>query len=177
MKKGGLFIGSVPNSFRMRNRWKFLLGEEFDKDPTHVRLFSYEKIERMLSSRFKEIEIVPIQGKIAPFIPSTLACPISLRVSLRKTFFGKQGNRLFSISERGSKALGKSVLRSHQEKVHLSFQCFKSRDFQDSLIVNIRDGESGLALSLTLFRSRIQPEYRPILKDRDPIGPAMGGEE
>lgn len=69
LKKGGLFIGSVPNSFRVRNRWKFLFGEEFDKDPTHVRLFSYSKVERMLSCHFKEIEIVPIQGKIVPFVP------------------------------------------------------------------------------------------------------------
>ena len=69
LKKGGLFIGSVPNSFRMRNRWKFLFGKEFDQDPTHVRLFSYEKIQQMLAGRFQKIEIVPIQGKIAPFIP------------------------------------------------------------------------------------------------------------
>jgi len=75
LKKKGLFIGSVPNSFRIRNRWKFLFGEEFDKDPTHVRLFSYSKIERMLGSRFQELAIVPIQGKVVPFVPVNPAFP------------------------------------------------------------------------------------------------------
>jgi SAM-dependent methyltransferase len=75
LKKGGSFIGSVPNSFRIRNRWKFLFGEEFDKDPTHVRLFSYSKIEKLLLGRFKNLEIVPIQGKILPFIPVNPAFP------------------------------------------------------------------------------------------------------
>jgi len=75
LKKGGLFIGSVPNSFRIRNRWKFLFGEEFDKDPTHVRLFSYSKIERMISSRFQDLEIVPIQGKILPCVPVSPSLP------------------------------------------------------------------------------------------------------
>ncbi len=75
LKKGGFFIGSVPNSFRIRNRWKFLFGEEFDKDPTHVRLFSYSKIEKLLLGRFQNLEIVPIQGKVVPFVPVNPAFP------------------------------------------------------------------------------------------------------
>ncbi len=69
LKKGGLFLGSVPNAFRVRNRWKFLWGQEFDKDPTHVRQFSYAKLHGTLSEFFSVREIVPIQGKIAPFLP------------------------------------------------------------------------------------------------------------
>lgn len=75
LKKGGIFIGSVPNGFRMRNRWKFLFGQEFDNDPTHVRLFSYSKVEKMLLGRFRESEIVPIQGKVVPFVPVKDAMP------------------------------------------------------------------------------------------------------
>ncbi len=75
LKKGGLFIGSVPNSFRMRNRWKFLWGQEFDTDPTHVRLFSHRKVEQMLKDRFQDVQIVPIQGKIAPFFPVSPSLP------------------------------------------------------------------------------------------------------
>lgn len=67
LKKGGIFVGSVPNSFRMRNRWKFLWGHEYEKDPTHVRQFSYEKLLKALSG-FSQVEIVPIQGKILPFL-------------------------------------------------------------------------------------------------------------
>ena len=44
LKKGGVFIGSVPNAFRLRNRIKFLFGHEFETDPTHVRLFSDVKL-------------------------------------------------------------------------------------------------------------------------------------
>ncbi len=78
LKKGGQFIGSVPNAFRMRNRWKFLFGEEFDTDPTHVRLFSYAKLDKLLASHFQEIEIIPIQGKIAPFLSVHSSMPKSI---------------------------------------------------------------------------------------------------
>jgi SAM-dependent methyltransferase len=75
LKRGGQFIGSVPNAFRVRNRWKFLFGEEFDKDPTHVRLFSYGKLERMLDQCYQSIEIVPIEGKVVPFVPVAPSMP------------------------------------------------------------------------------------------------------
>ena len=83
LKKGGLFIGSVPNAFRMRNRWKFLKGKEIENDPTHVRQFSYDKLEKTLGSCFRNVEIIPIRGKIAPFISVS-------------PFFPKRVNRLFS---------------------------------------------------------------------------------
>ena len=78
LKPGGLFIGSVPNAFRLRNRWKFVWGEEFDKDPTHVRWFSYEKLKKMLSTQFQEVEILPIRGKILPFWPVSPNAPEAL---------------------------------------------------------------------------------------------------
>lgn len=69
LKPGGLFIGSVPNAFRFRNRMKFLLGNEFENDPTHVRIFSRQKLLKTLDPLFQEVEIVPIQGKILPLVP------------------------------------------------------------------------------------------------------------
>lgn len=66
LKPGGMFIGSVPNSFRLRNRLKFLFGVEFENDPTHVRMFSHQKLSALLALFFKDIEIIPIQGKVAP---------------------------------------------------------------------------------------------------------------
>lgn len=68
LKPGGLFIGSVPNAFRMRNRWKFLWGREYETDPTHVRQFSYLRLEKVLSAHFGGIEIVPIEGNVLPFL-------------------------------------------------------------------------------------------------------------
>lgn len=78
LRPGGTFIGSVPNSFRFRNRLKFLFGQEFDKDPTHMRRFSYSKLEDLLGTLFTDIEIVPLGGKIAPFIPVSVNAPQSL---------------------------------------------------------------------------------------------------
>jgi 2-polyprenyl-3-methyl-5-hydroxy-6-metoxy-1,4-benzoquinol methylase len=69
LKKGGLFIGSVPNAFRMRNRLKFLCGKEYETDPTHVRQFSCGKLEKVLGGYFSGIEIVPIEGKVLPGVP------------------------------------------------------------------------------------------------------------
>ena len=72
LKGGGLFIGSVPNAFRMRNRWKFLFGNEYETDPTHVRQFSYERLTKVLG-RFSKVEIVPIEGRVLPFVPVSRA--------------------------------------------------------------------------------------------------------
>jgi len=75
LKKGGLFIGSVPNAFRMRNRLKFLVGKEFENDPTHVRMFSMGKLDSVLSDFFSDVQIVPIQGKVLPFLPVSPKLP------------------------------------------------------------------------------------------------------
>jgi len=75
LKKGGLFIGSVPNAFRMRNRLKFLRGQEIENDPTHVRQFSHGKLEQTLNRFFSSVEIIPIRGKVFPFIPVSPALP------------------------------------------------------------------------------------------------------
>lgn len=79
LKPGGLFIGSVPNAFRMRNRWKFLFGNEYEKDPTHVRQFSYESLLRTLQTRFLRPEIIPLQGKVLPFLPVAPWMPHPIR--------------------------------------------------------------------------------------------------
>lgn len=78
LKPGGLFIGSVPNAFRLRNRMKFLSGREFETDPTHVRIFSWDKLQSLLSEFFSEIELVPIRGKILPFLPVSPRLPPKL---------------------------------------------------------------------------------------------------
>jgi 2-polyprenyl-3-methyl-5-hydroxy-6-metoxy-1,4-benzoquinol methylase len=67
LRPGGLFLGSVPNSFRFRNRLKFLFGKEFETDPTHVHMFSYRQLCSILSKFFRDIHIVPLGGKILPF--------------------------------------------------------------------------------------------------------------
>ena len=78
LKPGGMFIGSVPNAFRLRNRLKFLGGREFETDPTHVRMFSWDKLQHSLGEFFSQIEIVPIRGKILPFLPLSPKMPSRL---------------------------------------------------------------------------------------------------
>jgi len=75
LRPNGKFIGSVPNAFRIRNRMKFLLGNEFETDPTHVRMFSCQKLDLTLSRHFSSVEIVPIQGKILPFLRVSPSIP------------------------------------------------------------------------------------------------------
>lgn len=75
LRPGGVFIGSVPNAFRVRNRLKFLAGYEFETDPTHVRMFSYQQLNRMLSRRYASVEIIPIQGKVLPFLRVSPSLP------------------------------------------------------------------------------------------------------
>jgi 2-polyprenyl-3-methyl-5-hydroxy-6-metoxy-1,4-benzoquinol methylase len=79
LKPQGLFIGSVPNSFRLRNRLKFLMGKEFDNDPTHVRRFSSLTLQSKLSPFFSDIEITPIQGAILPYVPVTQKWPRAIQ--------------------------------------------------------------------------------------------------
>lgn len=78
LKPGGLFLGSVPNSFRLRNRFKFLFGNSYENDPTHVRQFSVLSLQKALKCRFQNIEIIPLQGKIFPFIPVSPKIPQSI---------------------------------------------------------------------------------------------------
>jgi len=78
LKSGGLFLGSVPNSFRFRNRLKFLCGKEFETDPTHVHGFSYDKLHSLLSSYFGNVYIFTIGGKILPFLRVSKRTPKAL---------------------------------------------------------------------------------------------------
>jgi len=70
---GGLFIGSVPNAFRLKNRLRFLFGGPIDLDPTHLRFFSAKRLNTLLSSNFEEIEIRPMIGNFVFLGPNLFA--------------------------------------------------------------------------------------------------------
>ena len=59
---GGLFVGSVPNAYRYRNRLRVLSGKPIDTDPTHLQFFSLASLLALLSERFSVEEIMPIRG-------------------------------------------------------------------------------------------------------------------
>lgn len=60
LKAGGVFIGSVPNAFSLKNRMRYLAGNKANtplSDPTHINHFSAPELERLLKKKFREVEI------------------------------------------------------------------------------------------------------------------------
>lgn len=70
---GGLFVGSVPNAHRYRNRLRVLSGKPIDTDPTHLQFFSLAALGALLSSSFTIEAIVPIRGRWSGRWPSLFA--------------------------------------------------------------------------------------------------------
>jgi SAM-dependent methyltransferase len=81
LKSHGVLVGSVPNSFRLKNRVRFLFGLEYETDPTHLHQFSPEALARMLGGRFQRISIVPAVGRFAYLAPALLANDLIWRAS------------------------------------------------------------------------------------------------
>jgi SAM-dependent methyltransferase len=86
LKPDGLFVGSVPNSFRLKSRLLFLAGRDFEPDPTHLRHFSPASLRRMLDASFQSVEIQfvssrflrlspGLMGNIMLFRASSVGCP------------------------------------------------------------------------------------------------------
>jgi len=74
---GGIFIGSVPNSFHWRARLAFLRGLSIE-DPAHLHLFSRPEVLKLLRG-FEHVELVPvggIGGRVLPIVPAWLSQPL-----------------------------------------------------------------------------------------------------
>jgi len=75
LRPGGLFVGSVPNAYRLKSRLLFLLGRD-PEDPTHLRRFSIAGLRRTLGRQFTEVQIVPAFGRLTrlhgPWFANTL---------------------------------------------------------------------------------------------------------
>jgi 2-polyprenyl-3-methyl-5-hydroxy-6-metoxy-1,4-benzoquinol methylase len=55
---GGVFLGSVPNAFRLYNRLQFMIGRDFEQDPTHLHHFSPDSLRMVIGGAgFRDIEI------------------------------------------------------------------------------------------------------------------------
>lgn len=60
LNEGGLFIGSVPNAFNLKNRIRFLFGSKKNTplmDPTHINHFHVAELKTILSESFSNVEI------------------------------------------------------------------------------------------------------------------------
>lgn len=59
---GGAIVGSVPNSYRLKSRFRFLLGRPPERDPTMLRMFRPSDVTRLLKD-FEQIEISLLAGR------------------------------------------------------------------------------------------------------------------
>jgi SAM-dependent methyltransferase len=80
LRPGGLFIGSVPNSYRLKSRLRFLAGRtpEFADDPTHLRMFAAADLLRLLDG-FEEARIEHVAGRLVPLSPRLFGNDIVFR--------------------------------------------------------------------------------------------------
>ena len=62
LRLGGVFVGSVPNAFRVQNRLRFVRGLQPDKDPTHLHMFTPTDIRALLAD-FTGVRITPLGGR------------------------------------------------------------------------------------------------------------------
>ncbi len=75
---GGVFIGSVPNAFSLKNRLRYLMGSKINTplaDPTHINQFSYCDLKDMLFSEFGNVTIIGLgrYKKLAKYFPNLFA--------------------------------------------------------------------------------------------------------
>ncbi len=62
LRPGGVFVGSVPNAFRVQNRLRFARGLQPERDPTHLHMFTPDDIGDLLSD-FTGVRITVLGGR------------------------------------------------------------------------------------------------------------------
>ena len=65
LKPDGLFIGSVPNSYHIKNRLRVLKGRLIDYDQTHLRAYNVMLLRQYLEKEFVIEELTSCRGKSA----------------------------------------------------------------------------------------------------------------
>jgi SAM-dependent methyltransferase len=65
LRPGGVFVASVPNAFRLKNRLRFLLGRKPEDDPTHLHMFSPAEIRALLAG-YDDVRLDFIAGRLVP---------------------------------------------------------------------------------------------------------------
>ena len=65
LKPDGLFIGSVPNSYHLKNRLRVLKGRLIDYDQTHLRAYNVMLLKQYLEKEFVIEKLTSCRGKSA----------------------------------------------------------------------------------------------------------------
>jgi SAM-dependent methyltransferase len=74
LRPGGTLVGSVPNSYRLKSRLRFLLGRppEFADDPTHLHMFAPRDLLRLLYE-FADPKLRFVAGRLTRLGPRLFA--------------------------------------------------------------------------------------------------------
>ena len=80
LRPGGFLIGSVPNTYRLKSRLRFLLGRppEFADDPTHLRMFAAADVRRLVQG-YVDLELHYVAGRLVWLHPRLFANDIVFR--------------------------------------------------------------------------------------------------
>jgi SAM-dependent methyltransferase len=94
LRPGGLFVGSVPNSYRLKSRLRFLRGgtPQYMEDPTHLRMLNGRDMERLLSG-FERVELRYVAGRLAFLNGPLFAVDIVFLAHLGQSPEALAGNR------------------------------------------------------------------------------------
>jgi len=72
LRPGGVFVGSVPNAFRVQNRLRFVRGLQPERDPTHLHMFTPADVRSLLAD-FTGVRITVLGGRYRRFHARLLA--------------------------------------------------------------------------------------------------------
>jgi 2-polyprenyl-3-methyl-5-hydroxy-6-metoxy-1,4-benzoquinol methylase len=72
LRPGGVFVASVPNAYRLKNRLRFLLGRDPEDDPTHLQMFAPHDVLTLLDT-FEEQRLHFIAGRLVRIQPRLFA--------------------------------------------------------------------------------------------------------
>ena len=62
LRPNGVFVGSVPNAFRVQNRLRFVRGLQPERDLTHLHMFRPADIRALLGG-FTGVRVTPLGGR------------------------------------------------------------------------------------------------------------------
>ncbi len=71
LKPGGIFIGSVPNAYNIKNRLRYLFGRQKNtplEDRTHINQFSYNWLTEVLKKEFSQVHVTGMAGGVSDTI-------------------------------------------------------------------------------------------------------------
>jgi SAM-dependent methyltransferase len=72
LRPGGVFVGSVPNAYRVQSRLRFLRGRPPEDDPTHLHMYSPGQVRALLGG-FIDVRLAFVGGRYRRLGPRLLA--------------------------------------------------------------------------------------------------------